>query len=1097
MKTAGARIVTLDAKLALPLLPETIQRSRLQPIIEQLLTHKVLSVVAGAGYGKTTFVAQACRRLGVATVWYRLDPSDRDVITFIQYLVAGIARHYPGFGGETLRRIQAAQTVPSEQRAILTVLLNEMEQRITAPLVIVLDDFHLVQASPAIQSAMALLLENLGPSIHLVIVGRSAPELRLSRLVAARQALQLRERELAFNLSETAALCREIFQLPLSQGQLELLASRTAGWVTGLILFNYMLKDHDPGPLTEQLQGLHGGQAAVFDYLQENIYPLFSAETAGFLLRTAILSRLEVDFCNRLLEIQNAGAILRQLEAKHLFTFALDGRKQSFHYHQLFKDFLRTKLVREMDPATLAALHARAARLWAAAGAPEEAIGHLLGAGLHGEACALLASRGRSWIKDGRLHFFLSCLQQIPETLLAQAPWLLYLNGRALQLSGKASEAARIFGRAHAVFQAQADDKGMALTLNRLATHYYVIGDHAAAEIKFKLLLDRIRGRPRLYVDALGHLIFIAAHAGRLEEADRYYAAALEVLDSQVETDLHAWIYVNFGFRHFRAGDLAQAKALGQKANRISLQLGLPHLLTLGYHLVSVAEYYLGRFESALETALRGVRTGEENGFIETAHALNWNHAAICAAALGHFEDAIAYGRNGLRVCKELNSLWSEVWAHRALAEAYLKAGDSALAEQSARTALQAVAPLAMPFDRAMMQAGLAAVLIEKGSLDEALALLTEAVPALEGFVLYLSGVHLLLARCHQMRGEAAAALEHLGAALGLGRTCRHEHWLTPERSWVVPLLVDLYGHREALRTYIEKLIRDFGHETLVTLRQIQSHEKGACRPAGGILGALKKQPPPELRIVCFGRFRLWRGSVELPAEQWPGEKPKLLFKLLCVQYARGFLPKEAILEALWPDEDPRVTRNRLNVALTKLRHILEPELTRGLASRYLVRQGDAYRLALGPGGSLDIALFDQALTAAQQERDEEQMLEHYLRAEAVYAGPLLAEDPYVEWCTGLRDQYQAKYLDILGHIISGYRREEHWVKCIDYARKYLAVDPYVEEMYQALMMFHHAAGHRSMVIKTYEMCKARIEKELEVVLSEETTELFQQLTVM
>lgn len=67
MKTAGAKIVTLDAKLAPPLLPETIQRSRLQPIIEQVVAHKVLSVVAGAGYGKTTFVAQACRHRGAAT----------------------------------------------------------------------------------------------------------------------------------------------------------------------------------------------------------------------------------------------------------------------------------------------------------------------------------------------------------------------------------------------------------------------------------------------------------------------------------------------------------------------------------------------------------------------------------------------------------------------------------------------------------------------------------------------------------------------------------------------------------------------------------------------------------------------------------------------------------------------------------------------------------------------------------------------------------------------------------------------------------------------------------------------------------------------
>jgi LuxR family transcriptional regulator, maltose regulon positive regulatory protein len=281
-------------------------------------------------------------------------------------------------------------------------------------------------------------------------------------------------------------------------------------------------------------------------------------------------------------------------------------------------------------------------------------------------------------------------------------------------------------------------------------------------------------------------------------------------------------------------------------------------------------------------------------------------------------------------------------------------------------------------------------------------------------------------------------------------------------------------------------------------LKQIHADEKGRLKTAvAAILQKLKNRPPPDLRVACFGPFRVWRGDRELRPEQWPGEKPKLLFKYLCSQYSRGFVAKERILETLWPDEDPRVTRKRLHVALTKLRQSLEPELTRGLASLYLARKGDGYRLNLGPSGRLDIDLFDQALAAAQKESNEDKAFNHYLHAESFYGGSLFAEDEYMQWCSELREQYQAKYLGALTHVISGYRRAENWSKCIDFARKYVAADPYAEEMYQALMIFHNAAGNRSMIVKTYEQCKARIENELDALLSEETTELFKQLVTM
>ncbi len=1090
-------IVTLTAKLSIPRLSETIRRERLLSFFSRILEQKVLLVVAGAGYGKTTFAVQACRHLGLPTVWYRLDASDQDFSTFIHYMVDGIAHHYADFGRETLARIASAQSVRREQHVVLATLLNEMDRAITQNLIIVLDDYHWVQESSEIKQAVHFMVQHMNDRIHLILTSRSTPDLPLSRLIAGRQAFDISEKDLAFNDEEIGTLYRDIFGIHLSDDTLSLLSRKTDGWVAGLILFNYMLKGKNKDDVKRQLASMEGGSRILYNYLEENIFHFLPEETSGFLTRTAILSRLEIDFCNELLDIDNAGEILTDLEQRHLFTFASGEGKDAFYYHQLFKDFLETKLEQKLGRKAVNALHERAAVLWENREEFEQSIDHWLCAGLPETACRSLERIGRQLIRFGRLKLFLSYYARIPDTIVEKHPWVIYQHGRALELSGKTQAAVASFDRAQRRFQKEGIAKGVEFSLNRLATIYYVIGDYSNAESRFKLLLKRVRTMPRLYVDALGHLVFIMSHEGMLDQADAYYAEAMKVLAEAPEGDLHAWMYLNYGFRHFRSGDLVRAKQYGEQSNALSMQTHLYHLLSLGYHLVAVSEYYTGNFEAGLEAARKGIQAAEDKGFIEAAYAWNWNSACLCATALGHYMDAIEYGTKGLQVCRELNSLWSQAWAHRSLTEAYLKSGDVTSAEQAARAALQAVETLNLAFDQAIMKTGLGNVLMEKGELDSALDLLLQAEAALSSHVLYLCRTRLFLAKCYWALGQRNAAVAQLKAALALGRQIRNERWLVNERAWLVPLLVALYPD-SGFSAYVETLFERFGRESLMDLKMLREKEKGTVGDSAvAIMKKIKALPPPPLRIHCLGKFGLWRGSGQLHPDQWAGEKPTLLLKFLCSRQARGYVAKDRILEALWPDEAPEVTGKRLHVALTKLRRALEPELTRGMSSAYLLRKGDAYRLDLGPEGFLDINAFDAALTMAKKENNEDKALVHYLKAESIYNGHLFEEDRYTQWCSELSGQYREKYLDTLDHIIAGYRKVENWSKCIDYARKYVVVDEYAEEIYQMLMIFHNAMGNKSMIIKTYEQCKAKIEAGLDMLVGEETTELFKQLITM
>ncbi len=133
-------IKPLKSKLTLPRLPSTIKRERLFSLLENLRNRKITTIVAGAGYGKTTLATQALNLLGCKHIWYRLDPSDMDFLTFLSYLITGFRQHFPKFGQKTLDRAQQTRSLKQEWQSVLMVFLNEIDQNINDDFVIVIDD---------------------------------------------------------------------------------------------------------------------------------------------------------------------------------------------------------------------------------------------------------------------------------------------------------------------------------------------------------------------------------------------------------------------------------------------------------------------------------------------------------------------------------------------------------------------------------------------------------------------------------------------------------------------------------------------------------------------------------------------------------------------------------------------------------------------------------------------------------------------------------------------------------------------------------------------------------------------------------------------
>jgi len=87
----------LASKIQAPKLPAILYRERLVRLVRNISEKTVITVTAGAGYGKTSLIADALSRMEINTAWVRLDPQDTDFPVFMTALKSSILKILPAF----------------------------------------------------------------------------------------------------------------------------------------------------------------------------------------------------------------------------------------------------------------------------------------------------------------------------------------------------------------------------------------------------------------------------------------------------------------------------------------------------------------------------------------------------------------------------------------------------------------------------------------------------------------------------------------------------------------------------------------------------------------------------------------------------------------------------------------------------------------------------------------------------------------------------------------------------------------------------------------------------------------------------------------
>ncbi|HYN93485.1 MAG TPA: AAA family ATPase, partial [Pilimelia sp.] len=318
-------------------------RPRLLALLSQARPPAPALVVAPAGYGKTTLLAQCAAAHPGPVAWYTADSAD-------------------GAGGLVLPRlcgaVRAAAGLPPTRDEHLGRLFADLVQATRDTVLLVIDNYEALAGTPAEDLVERTALA--GPATLRVVVGsRRMPSLDPVRHEVASGIALVDADALRLRTWEVAQLLRVVHGQPLPAEEVAELTARTGGWPAAIQTYLLATRDRSPAERRRAVAELAGGSPVLRRYLDATLQA--ARADRAFLLRTSVFDVLTGARCDRLLGATGSAAVLTRLHAAGALPLTGDG--DAYRCPEVLREHLHTMLAEEFGPEAARGWHRRAGDL--------------------------------------------------------------------------------------------------------------------------------------------------------------------------------------------------------------------------------------------------------------------------------------------------------------------------------------------------------------------------------------------------------------------------------------------------------------------------------------------------------------------------------------------------------------------------------------------------------------------------------------------------------------------------------------------------------------------------------------------------------------
>ncbi|MDM8537854.1 BTAD domain-containing putative transcriptional regulator, partial [Desulfobacterales bacterium HSG17] len=695
----------------------------------------------------------------------------------------------------------------------------------------------------------------------------------------------------------------------------------------------------------------------------------------------------------------------------------------------------------------------------------------------------LLKKHEIKYLLEGNIPYLRNCFDKIPHSIIEKMPQMLFMKAKLDSLYGKPQKAIDNLKIAHRIFKKKNSEEDTLKCLVDLGTLYYnSSGDVQEAKQLMEQVVNEINENTSAFIIIMTYLIFFSAVLGEIDEAEKYSRKAKSVildypeLERKISTIL---INTSNNYIYYITGDFYHSQKLNEQLLKSVLKLELQICLPLTYYQYSATSFFLGLYEKGCDYAEKGLNACGEIHLQDSQKGWLYNTLAHNCLGLGNIEGAYENALQSFEIFESHSNRWGMANTYDLFHHISMARNQIHEAKQHLNTAFDIIDGYHLPVTQGILEISMANLLIAETNYKEAQEFLKQSRRKVNDAKYYLFKNYILETRCHLSFHNSEMACEWLEKSLEIAQTKSFDTYIIKENEWIIPLLVELYSKGKQI-FYIQKIINKTTDKSTRILSRIKGNKNfQIALAASALLDNVPKPAVSVLNIHLLGRFKVLKGNKEVPIKKWKSAKALMIFKYLAAKRRAGFIPRDVLIELLWPDQDIKKTAKRFNVAMSALRKVLEPDIIPKAASSYILRKKDSYRLDPGKNINIDMDNFLDKINDLKNNSDKNnrELIDQCLSAESLYQGTFLEENILDEWCVSDREYLNEKFLHLLFEIIKINENEKNYIKCIQYAEKYLTADPYEESVYRKLMISHAALGNNTNVLRTYKKCKENIEK--------------------
>lgn len=1091
-------------------------RAALLEIADRLPDTALCVVVAQAGSGKSVLVRSwrdALRAAGRLTALLDVSDLHADAASFAAAWAESLDSVSPGSFSASIRTAAQVQDSDRGWVVLARALLRDLSAE-GPPIVSILDGTEALPKGSSAESLLDEVLRAAPPRLRVVIASRGAVPGSAARRRMEGSLLEIGADDLSLRGDQVSRALQDA-GVPDDPALVAGILAQTEGWATGVVLAARLLADATPSDRHHVVSDL-ARRPDLIAYFSEEVLRRERPASLAVLEASALLGEASAEEIAEAAGSTAALAAVREAAERGLLQ---DEGGERLRVPSLWRVFLRQGMRARLGDDASLAVRRRAAAILARRRQLEEAIALLIEAGDFEAGAALLARAGRALLGTGRRGLVLDWLGRIPAEIRETSPELTAQHGLAL-MGSDPDRAASLLEKAARAFRARGDEADEHATWGALAFVHLSEGRMDA----FRRLARERLSIPRLVVDRAQRGALLVGLAGRANLARRFQRS-LRLSEEAARHPLPVvsrWMNAtNRILIHSLRGEFARAHGLAEEALRDAdlVRFVLPfQSLRVQRALAGAARGDAREKAEALAEARDAVATLRDLGLDRTRMAATLVLGQVASAA-GDLEGAVAAHREAAELAARAGNRPFEAAARAVLASASLLAGDepgaraAAFASCAAYERLLSEGAAVMPwlFARALwtrartgeaQEAWVSARRHERRIARLDAPMLAHTTGLLLADVARLAGrtkeAERLACDAWRLSAESGLAvgdfeigadLELATAPLALARGVATDHLIDRLRSSRPKALEDLLrtllrdgaaGLRREIAAQMGRLGDRVFHDALATAAQEDADPK-ARRAAAEALARLELRPRHALRFETFGRFRAFRGDEEIPEREWRGvTSRRLLFRLLVAEGRP--VPRDVLLEDLWPDTDPELARNSLRVAASRLHDVLEPDRPEGVPPHFVQAEGDALCVPAEARIVWDARLWEEALDGSRPDRDGERRVALFHE----FALPLLPDLGPDRWLEGMRQRLAGRFASLV-HALAGEALVQGDLDaCEGYLAKLLEHDEADERAWALRMRVRLRRGERAGALRVFRQASESLRRSVDAVPGEE-----------